>query len=619
MNKRITNMLLLALFVPMIVGCNTSNTSSSKNSNSTSSFRDPISTSSSSKVSSSFSTIVLNPNDYALTIPELSTFLQATSYVLEGNETTSATRSTITIEQQAYAIETTIINETLNAYEGPYSIITGTEDITYKSTDTILGDDYEGFQPKSDTYTVFRGKYEDMYYEIDDYGIGKDRDYAAKYSIGKQLFENELPWRTSMQVSYFVDYYIYDLFGTFIDSNYELVPEFVNDGKDLKYSIDFYLPQQDSYGMIYADADFSFIMSMDGFIKEYTYTYVETARDDDGTGTLGEEYLLYSTEDKATVTRGDRQKAPDTYALIPTDYWLQSFDVEIVATLIDEKISCEYDNIPVGYYISAVATNIYPEKALDVNLTILESSNNEAIEVNPYGVVRSLRGGTTTLSIESEGGIQKTLTVSTFEEAIAKIDIKIYSSHLYVGETYNIYEYITPENAVDSITWDTDNHDIATISVDKNGYASLVCHSVGTVTIIGTSVKDSSVSGYLTVKITEKQSEEVLKNLITSGAWNNIETPDDVITFNADGTGTITFKDLISEEVGTFNFNWQFAEYSEDEGLLISITTKVGDYDACFCILSLNGEILEVEFYMQNPDLWFYQYIGDFALLTNEG
>lgn len=619
MNKNtLTKSIVLLSTILTLASCNGTNTNSSSNSlnnnsSTSSSFRDPASVSTSS--SSSIQGPAVEPEDYTMTISEFSYFLQTTSYDLEAAETSSSTRKITSVEQQAYAIETTVVEENLTAYEGPYVIIEGTENITYKSTDYILGDDYEGFQPKSDTYTSFRGVYEEKFYQIDDYGIGKDRDYAAELEINKEIMEHELEWQASTQASYFIDYYVFDLFGFYLTDYYELVPTYVPETNEFEYFLEYSLPTQDSYGVVYSTAELYFSMDLDGFITSYLYRYNETARDYDDAGNLGAEYLLYSIMDETTVVRGNRNAALEELPIIPTDYWLKSFDIQIVATLIDEEIICPNDQIPVGYYIEARAINIYPEKALDTTLTILESSDNDVIEVNQYGVVKSKKGGTTTFNIQSDGGIQKTLEVSVFEEVISQIRVEIYSSHLYVGETYGIYEYITPENAVDSIVWSIDNPEIATITVDNRGYASLVCHKTGTVTVTATSVKNPEVIGTKTVTITEKQNEETLKALINNQEWRSVDRPEDVIKFNDDGTGYVTFTDLITYEKVSAEFNWQFAEYSEEEGLLIAFSTKIADFDACFCILSLDGKILDIQFYQQNPEMWYFQYTGDFIII----
>ena len=118
-----------------------------------------------------------------------------------------------------------------------------------------------------------------------------------------------------------------------------------------------------------------------------------------------------------------------------------------------------------------------------------------------------------------------------------------------------------------------------------------------------------------TVTITEKQNEETLKALINNQEWRSVDRPEDVIKFNDDGTGYVTFTDLITYEKVSAEFNWQFAEYSEEEGLLIAFSTKIADFDACFCILSLDGKILDIQFYQQNPEMWYFQYTGDFIII----
>ena len=206
--KKILPISILALLLTLSSGCNNPATSSSSQSSESS----------------------LDLSTYTLNIDDMKDLLVDYSFILEGENTESATRTTKIIEQQMYAIMTEIITEELTAYESPFAIIFGSENISYKSTDTILGDDYEGFAPKSDTFISFRGVYDNTYHEVIDYGKGKERDTAKKYTIGLDIHENELDFQASMQASYFVFYYIENVFEVNYGKNYVLTPTTEDDG-----------------------------------------------------------------------------------------------------------------------------------------------------------------------------------------------------------------------------------------------------------------------------------------------------------------------------------------------------------------------------------------------------
>ena len=589
--KKFSFLSIILLSLSSIVACNQNNQSSSQ-------------------IESKLS---LNPSDYTMNITNMRNYLENTSFSLEGNLTSSATRKSTTIEQQMYAIMTKEVTENLTVYEEAFSITKGEEKIRYKSTDSILDDNYEGFEPKDDTFISYRGIYDSKYHEVMDYGIGKERDTANIYEIGLDIETEDINFQISMQASYFVHYYLTEVFESNYGGNYILTPIIENDNT-LTYDITFSTKQEDSYGFVYYSTVLSFNLSLDGFLNKYTYSYQESAKDYDENGVLQEEYNIYSITDECQVTKGQKNQSPEQLEINPSDYWLQTFDIEIIVTdYLDVEMSCDYDAVSCGFYVEARAINIYPEKALDTDLSIVSSSDNSVIEVASSGIVKSLKAGETNLKIVSESGIEKNISLKTFEESIKDLEIKIYATHLFVGDTYGVYEFYTPENAIDGLTWESSDTSIATITVDDNNYASINCLKVGTVTITATSIKDPQVSATVTVRISEKLDQESLTSLITKESWYNVQTPSDVITFNEDGTGSVTFKDFFTEETGTYNFEWIIAEFDETQGLLISITTMIESYNFNVCILSLNGEIMEVYFQMTDPELWFFQYAGDFA------
>ena len=135
--KKFSFLSIILLSLSSIVACNQNNQSSSQ-------------------IESKLS---LNPSDYTMNITNMRNYLENTSFSLEGNLTSSATRKSTTIEQQMYAIMTKEVTENLTVYEEAFSITKGEEKIRYKSTDSILDDNYEGFAPKDDTFISYRGIY----------------------------------------------------------------------------------------------------------------------------------------------------------------------------------------------------------------------------------------------------------------------------------------------------------------------------------------------------------------------------------------------------------------------------------------------------------------------------
>lgn len=141
----------------LLASCNNSNTTSSSSSAkpatssnlttavSTISTKPSTSTVTSNTSSSSSSINNLEPK----TISQISEIIEEISTPLEGDETSTATRDIVSSAQESFAIKTTTTHEDLVAYDAPSALTHGTEDVTYKSTDDVLGDDYDGFKPRT--------------------------------------------------------------------------------------------------------------------------------------------------------------------------------------------------------------------------------------------------------------------------------------------------------------------------------------------------------------------------------------------------------------------------------------------------------------------------------------
>ncbi len=584
--------LILAMVGMLLISCNQSTSSQNESSSD-----NPSNTL--SDVSSNVSEIETLKN-----ITELSNYLEK-AMDIEANNTNSATRTSISKVQQLYAIETTTITEELNSYVGNYAVIKGNKDVKYKSTDDILTDDY--FTPYNASYYTFRGVYEDMYYEITDYDDGKENDSAEKYNIGNGVDEisEDLTKKLSiMNASYNASYYVNTVLMSYLGEN--ALIEVKKDKEDYKVELSFKGDFQTSTGFLsYAEISLSLTLSSLGFVSGYEYKYNEDQYYEDENG-LTKKAFYRQMDDVVKINVGKR-KEQETLPITPTDYWMQSYDVQIVATLIDDVRPCDNDKIPCGFYISAKAINVYPEKALDTELTITSSSNQEAISVSEYGVIKSNKGGKTLLNVTSESGIQKSIEVTVVEEAIQSIRVELYSQTIFAGETYGLYAYLTPENAVDKVIWSVDNEELAEIKIDSQGYADLVCKKPGVVNVIAKSEKNPNIMTVYPVTIREKKPIEEVKQILVSNTWVN-EEQNAKIVFNSDNTCTFNYSP--TEQI---KLEWAYGE-SDNQYLTILVSPFTVDgvnLDTNRCLLSLDGETLKVEF--DSSELWMFNYHFDFV------
>lgn len=604
----------------LLASCNNSNTTSSSSSAkpatssnlttavSTISTKPSTSTVTSNTSSSSSSINNLEPK----TISQISEIIEEISTPLEGDETSTATRDIVSSAQESFAIKTTTTHEDLVAYDAPSALTHGTEDVTYKSTDDVLGDDYDGFKPRHREYDYFRGVYgnDNKYYEVLDVEGGKEGDTAEKYDVGvgpNKVNIAQVKTRTTLTATNVANYYLSNYMASAIAENTLFTPVLNEDG-NLTYTFNAVDVVTDEYGKTTTSAELNITFTPDNFLTSYSYVAEVYANYYTESGELStQNTFLNSVDDKAVITRGQRNVTPDTLPIVPTDYWMQSYDISILANNIsyaDGHFECEPDKIPAGFYITPVATNVYPEKAIDTELLIVENSNNEAINLNDSGVYKSVKAGTTTLKVSSVGGIDASIELTVVEDRISSIDFSIYSSHYYVGQSYTIYPRFEPENAIDEIEYSVDRTDLAEITIDDRGYAYLVCKKSGEINVTLTSKKNPSATITKTLNITEKLGIDQLKNILVTTDWMEKNSNNQTLLFNDDGTGTF------SDSVHIYAINWSFSETINSNGDLSIIVEPFDYFDILSCTLSADGTT--IEFRISNSELWSYSYNGTF-------
>lgn len=524
-----------------------------------------------------------------------------TSYVLEEQETQSSTRHTEEVVTKLWDIETTVINENLTAYVGPFVYISGNEKVTHVMTDDFVPQ----YPEENDTFEKFRGIYNQKYYEVTDYGDGKERDYAVKLDVSSKSDETHI---TSEEITHYTTTTACDFVSSYLEnlsSNIgNLTPEEKNDG--FSYHLTAQGVNSDEYGEYPYVATFDIDLSKDGFLKHYKLEHKVRLRD----SYTNEETDYGSISDEVTITRGARKEVYK-YPLVPTDYWMSDYEVQLNVTNRDlETSNVEPTQIPIDCYVGADIKSVTPSKALDTKLSITSSSDNNVVSVNQYGVVRSVGAGTATLTITSESGLTKTIQVTVFIPNATSISLKCYSSNFYVGETYNLYVYLTPDNVREELVWKVDNEQVLQVDKDDAGDPIFKCLAEGTATITVSLQSNSNVSDSLEITVTKKLSDDQF-NSVVLGKWINVNYEAQYIQFNEDKTG-VFFYDY------EFGFTWELTITETKVTIKLSnVTPKTEEISYTYdgentADVSLDGLTLRLELGFSSLDYWAYVYQGTF-------
>ena len=527
------------------------------------------------------------------------------SYNLEEQETKSSTRHTKEVTTKMWSIETTITNETLTTYEGPFAYLSGTEKVTHEMTDEFVSQ----YPDENDTYQTFRGVYNDKYYEVIDYGVGKDRDYAVVLNItdnvtdtASQIKMEDVIHYSNTTASDFVWSYL-----NYMNSINGLLDPDIKADKSFSYHLESEGESADDYGVYPFNVSLDLDFEKDGFLKRYNLVYEMRYIDDE----TQIEIDYGSIEDEIVITRGEKTKVNNNYPLVPTDYWLTDYEVQLSVTNRDlETYNVNPNEIPIDCYVDANAVSVIPEKALDTDVKIVSSTNNGVVSVNEYGVVRSVGAGTATLTVSSSTGIEKTIDVTVFIPDALSVELKCYSLHHYKGETYNLYVYWNPDNVREELDWHVDHPEILEVDFDDAGDPIVHCLEAGTATITITAKGKPTVTDSLTFTVTEKLSAEQINQAVI-GKWINQSHPEQYVQFNADLTGSF-FYDY------EFTFTWSITITANNVTIHLSTVTPnttelTYSYDGNnIADVALDGLSLRLELGFSSYDYWAFEYAGTF-------
>ena len=167
--------------------------------------------------------------------------------------------------------------------------------------------------------------------------------------------------------------------------------------------------------------------------------------------------------------------------------------------------------------IEKLSPIIIPQNATNKNVT-WASRDNSVATVDSNGYVTGITPGYTLISVTSEdGGKTGYCSVSVKEKASGNIPVTdIYSDKdslkLEVGGIEKLSPIIIPQNATNkNVTWASRDNSVAT--VDSNGYVTGIAPGY---TLISVTSEDGGKTGYCSVSVKEKATEQGIITLISA-------------------------------------------------------------------------------------------------------
>lgn len=158
---------------------------------------------------------------------------------------------------------------------------------------------------------------------------------------------------------------------------------------------------------------------------------------------------------------------------------------------------------------ATLTANVLPADASDRSVT-WTSSNTSVATVDANGMVSTTGIGSATITAKTHNGLTATCQVTVNPVAVTSVTLSNSTLSMYPGQTKTLTATVLPENAsYKSVTWTTDNSDIAT--VDANGVVT--AKTVGNATITATAHNGVKATCSVTVAAVDAQSIVVAPDL----------------------------------------------------------------------------------------------------------
>lgn len=545
------------------------------------------------------------------TITDLFAHIQSNALMQEAKSASSFKRTLHVYTQGMFQIEEETIAMEGTAYSNAVSVATGT-------ISTSKYGDPDGLLPDSESSHTFKSfaqfdEATDMFYQVIDHDTDdKSDDTAIREKYQASNASEYLLFTGTNTLATTWNYYNAYLKPNVIAGFDSLSPVISTVDGSVSYRVEDSFTENTGSSELQAGLSFDIVLDKTGAVKSHAFSYVEM---DVTNPNLPVKF--FSVGDSYTLDYAPKQAYEGGF-LNPLDYFMTDYEISLVAynTYDTPLRDVDPNQFPYDYLVGAEAKNVVPEKALDTKLTIVDSSNREVVNKvefmdgsSQFGAVGE---GTTTLTVRSESGIEKTIEVTVDAPDMVSIEIKVYSLVNFVGENTDLYIYTNPDNTIDEYEVRALTPEIASLTQDDRGYYSGVNHKEGIAKFEVVSKKDPSIRGEVSYAITTKLSEEAtLAKFQTSTFTGDLphedgkQTIEDAVTvrilgenkasftFNTDELGHFFEKGKayeVSYEVNTTNIFDDFIEFIFSPIETSSPSGQKFIYDNISCRFYRNGK-----------------------------
>lgn len=525
---------------------------------------------------------VINPDITPFTkISELTKYINETVPALEQKNGVTFEREFIYSYEDIYATITREIKETGTSYSNDTLVIKGERTLSRDYPE----DDYLEDEKETDTYDSITSLKDGVYYSIVDYKESNDNDdsYKEDYNAeNESKYKENTSLSTYKNLSSYLDDYVK---GKYVTNGASDKVTSTVDTTSGNFVTTFTMTDEteNEYGKYLTEASFTVNFLKDGNFAGFLFEYDEYAYGYDELGNYTDEtFLISSITEKVTLGYGDKTEY-DFSELDPVDYFMTDFDVNVCVfdTILGESTPADINAFPYDVYISVEATNVAPEKTIDKDLEIVNSSNQEVI-VESYGQFKAIGLGKTTLTVKSTYGLTKEIEVTVVAPDLTAISPRFTSELHFVGQDETLYIDYESENTLDKFYIKNLNEDVVNVGeiedlVDGIACADLEFLKAGKATLEFYREKDNKLLNTITFEVVEALSDEEMKsNLI--GTWygdlENTHTGEMIkeavkIEFIDDSKAELT---LLSDDTGftldvnkPYELNYSFKENAATE------------------------------------------------------
>ncbi len=550
------------------------------------------------------------------TITNLFDYLNTTGREKEKSDGIIYDRAYYSYEVGYYTFNTLQKEETGESFSNDAFFLYGTE---IKTTTYDYKDDVDTVE---DTYLSLNQIDGNDYYSIVDYADGKSKDTANREEVLVTNRDSYLSKTSLNALDTLYTFYKSKVSKNIIKGVDDITPTITEN------SVEYHLSQGweeqiGDYKYKYA-AVIDLSLDYKGRLVKYSYDFKEyqPSEDSDSDNML----LLSEIKDTTDIKFGEKMEydyldriEKGEEAIDPLDYFMTDYTPVLLSWdgVGTEKKEENALSFPINMYVQVAASKVVPEKALDTKLSITASTDNSVISVSSSGVVKAIGLGNTTLTIESESGVAKTIDVTVVSPMLEEIVAKTYSTYHYKGDTDTLYIYKNPSNSLEEIEVISLTEEIIEIVKDKDGDYALHNIGLGEGKVEVRSKTNPEVKCTVSYLVQEKKSvEEVKANVV--GTWtgdlpnaNGTKMIKDAATviYHADGTGNFTLNSSdtgYTFEVGkAYPFTYTFLESGRYTDRPVSLTMSTITLDHGTVVWTYSANAADFYYTGENANIIF--------------